>query len=58
MSVIDAPALAVREIAPVASKTRRWIRRYGLPALGDTRDGQVNDLSGVFNAKQYEAAGH
>jgi len=34
MSVTDAPALAAREIAPVASKTRRWIRRYGLPALG------------------------
>ena len=33
--------------------------RYGLPALGpNTRDGQVNDLSGVFSAKQYEAAGH
>jgi phospholipase C len=33
--------------------------RYGLPALGpDTRDGQVNDLSGVFTAKQHEAAGH
>jgi acid phosphatase len=31
--------------------------RYGLPALGsDTRDGAVNDLSGVFTAKQYEAA--
>jgi phospholipase C len=30
--------------------------RYGLPALGaDTRDGSVNDLSGVFTAKQYEA---
>ena len=30
--------------------------RYGLSALGpDTRDGQVNDLSSVFNAKQYEA---
>jgi peptide/nickel transport system permease protein len=34
MSVIDAPALAAREIAPVASKTRRWLRRYGLPMLG------------------------
>ena len=30
--------------------------RYGLTALGpDTRDGQVNDLSNVFDAKQYEA---
>jgi phospholipase C len=28
--------------------------RYGLPAL-NTRDGQVNDLSNVFDAKQYEA---
>jgi phospholipase C len=30
--------------------------RYGLSALGpDTRDGAVNDLSGVFGANQYEA---
>ena len=30
--------------------------RYNLPALGtDTRDGEVNDLSGVFSANQYEA---
>jgi acid phosphatase len=30
--------------------------RYGLSPLGpDTRDGAVNDLSGVFNANQYEA---
>jgi peptide/nickel transport system permease protein len=34
MSVVDAPALAARTIAPAASKTRRWVRRYGLPALG------------------------
>jgi peptide/nickel transport system permease protein len=30
----DAPAISARAIAPMASKTRRWIRRYGLPALG------------------------
>ena len=30
--------------------------RYNLPTLGtDTRDGEVNDLSGVFSANQYEA---
>jgi peptide/nickel transport system permease protein len=34
MSLAEAPALSARDIAPVASKTRRWIRRYGLPALG------------------------
>src|SRR5207253_477382 len=34
MSAIDAPALATRAIGPVQSKTRRWMRRYGLPALG------------------------
>src|SRR5205807_5828332 len=34
MSVAAAPALAPRAISPVQSKTRRWIRRYGLPAVG------------------------
>jgi peptide/nickel transport system permease protein len=33
MSVAEPPRFR-RAIAPVASKTRRWIRRYGLPALG------------------------
>jgi len=33
MSTADA-ALPARAIAPVASKQRRWLRRYGLPALG------------------------
>jgi phospholipase C len=33
--------------------------RYGLAPLGvGSRDGQVNDLSNVFFAKQSEAAGH
>jgi len=31
-------------------------RRYGLPPLG-TRDAQAHDLSSVFAAKQYQAAG-
>ena len=34
MSVAEASAISARPIAPVASKTRRWFRRYGLPALG------------------------
>ena len=34
MSVAAAPALSAPAVAPVASKTRRWLRRYGLPALG------------------------
>lgn len=35
MSMIDATAIpAARSAAPVQSKTRRWLRRYGLPALG------------------------
>ncbi|TMI99557.1 MAG: ABC transporter permease [Alphaproteobacteria bacterium] len=34
MSIASAPALSARAVAPVASKTRRWLRRYGLPALG------------------------
>ena len=34
MSVADATMPSAREVAPVASKTRRWFRRYGLPALG------------------------
>ena len=35
MSMIDATAIpAARSVAPVQSKTRRWLRRYGLPALG------------------------
>jgi peptide/nickel transport system permease protein len=34
MSLAAAPALSPRAVAPLASKTRRWIRRYGLPALG------------------------
>ena len=34
MNLAGAPALPARAVAPVASKTRRWIRRYGLPALG------------------------
>ncbi len=33
MSMADA-ALPARAIAPVASKRRRWMRRYGLPTLG------------------------
>jgi len=33
--MIDATAIpAARSAAPVQSKTRRWLRRYGLPALG------------------------
>jgi len=31
-------------------------KRYNLAPLG-TRDAAVNDLSSVFSAKQYEAAG-
>ena len=34
MSVVGTPAIPARAFAPVQSKTRRWIRRYGLPALG------------------------
>jgi peptide/nickel transport system permease protein len=34
VSAIETSALAAREVAPVASRTRRWVRRYGLPALG------------------------
>ena len=30
--------------------------RFGLPTVA-TRDGEVNSLSNVFAAKQYEAAG-
>jgi peptide/nickel transport system permease protein len=33
MSTLEA-TLAARAIAPVASKTRRWWRRYGLPTFG------------------------
>ena len=34
MSVVSASAPSARTLAPVASKTRRWLRRYGLPVLG------------------------
>ena len=34
MSAVDAPAFAPRLVAPMQSKTQRWIRRYGLPAAG------------------------
>src|ERR1044072_544846 len=34
MSVADASAMTARAVVPVTSKTRRWICRYGLPALG------------------------
>src|SRR5947209_17755924 len=34
MSAVDVSAVIPRVIAPVTSKMRRWLRRYGLPALG------------------------
>jgi len=34
VSVASAPALPARTLAPIASRTRRWLRRYGLPVLG------------------------
>src|SRR5262249_20764463 len=34
MTAADVAAIPARKIAPARSKTRRWFRRYGLPAFG------------------------
>ena len=34
MSAVDASIAATRAVPPTQSKTRRWFRRYSLPALG------------------------